>query len=302
MSLQLTNLKEVTYSMLIAHIFMVHKSPAQLEQVIKAMVHPDFDFYIHVDKKADIRPFDYLGDIKQVYFIADRTVCNWGGFSLVKAIMKCIDQVQASGIKYDFVNLLSAQDLPIKSTSNIHSFFSKNISKSFLSFDENHDTLWWKNAGTRYSQYHFTDNKFTGVFLLQRLLNYAMPKRKILGSFPTIYGGSKSTWWTITSEAAFYLSNYFKVNPKLERSLRYTWGCDEIIIATILMNSPYKDNIVNENYRYIIFSGDDGHPDFLTTADFEKITQSKMLFARKFDPKVDAEVIDKIISYTSTAQ
>ena len=282
--------------MRIAHLFMVHKSPVQLERLLTVMAHQDFDFYIHVDKKADIRPFEHLAQIKQVYFITDRTVCNWGGFSLVKAVMRSIDQIQASGVKYDFVNLLSAQDFPLKPITHIHDFFSKNIGCSFLSFDKTTDTPWWKKAAARYNQYHFTDNKFRGVFLFQKLLNYIMPKRKILSMFPQIYGGSKSTWWTISYDAAIYLSTYFKLNPKLEKSLRYTWGCDEIIIATILMNSPCRDKVINENYRYIIFSGDDGHPDFLTINDYDKLTNSKMLFARKFDPAVDAEVLNKLQS------
>jgi hypothetical protein len=285
--------------MRVAHIFMVHKSPAQLERVLNVLAHKDFDFYIHLDKKVDIQPFEYLSKINQVYFIVNRTVCNWGGFSLVKAIMKCIDQIEASGVKYDFVNLLSAQDFPLKPITYIHDFLSKNIGYSFLSFDTTTDTPWWKKAVTRYSEYHFTDNKFRGVYLFQKLLNYIMPKRKILSVFPQIYGGSKSTWWTISYDAAIYLSTYFKLNPKLAKSLQYTWGCDEIIIATILMNSPYRNKVINENYRYVVFSGDDGHPDFLTMNDYDKLTNSKMLFARKFDPAVDAEVLNKLQSNIS---
>ncbi len=282
--------------MRIAHLFMVHKSPAQLERLLTVMAHPDFDFYVHVDKKADIQLFEYLAEISQVYFISDRTICNWGGFSLVKAIIKSIDQIQASGIKYDFVNLLSAQDFPIKPIAAIHDFFNKNIGYSYLSFDNTTDTAWWKKAVKRYSEYHFTDHKFKGAFLFQRFLNYVLPKRKILNEFPQLYGGSKSTWWTISNDAAIYLSTYFKQNPKLEKSLQYTWGCDEIIIATILMNSPYRDKVINENYRYVIFSGDDGHPDFLTMDDYDKITSSEMFFARKFDPVVDVEVLNKLQS------
>ena len=282
--------------MRIAHILTVHKSPAQLERLLSVMAHPDFDFYIHVDKKVDIRPFEHLKEQGQVYFIQDRTVCNWGGFSLVKAITKSIDELQASGKDYDFVNLLSAQDFPIKPISYIHEFFTNNIGLSFLSFEPSTDTPWWDKAVLRYTRYHFTDHTFKGVFLLQRLLNYVAPKRKILKDFRAVYGGSKSTWWTITYESALYLSQYFKEHPKLEKGLSYTWGCDEIIVATILMNSPFKNQIINENYRYIVFSDNDGHPDFLTIKDYDKITNSGMLFARKFDPKVDPEILDKLQS------
>ncbi|MGY0037939.1 beta-1,6-N-acetylglucosaminyltransferase [Pedobacter sp. NJ-S-72] len=88
--------------MRIAHIIIAHKNPAQLERLIRVMRHPDFDFYIYVDKKIDITAFEYLEQFGQVYFIINRIVCNWGGFSIVEATIKSIDHVQQTGISYDF--------------------------------------------------------------------------------------------------------------------------------------------------------------------------------------------------------
>ena len=109
-----------------------------------------------------------------------------------------------------------------------------------------------------------------------------------------MYGGSDSSWWTITADCAAYLSNYFKVNPAVTNKLRYTWGIDEVIVATILMNSPYRDTIINNNYRYIKFTDNSGHPDVLTMSDYADLVRSGMFFARKFDLNVDAEVLYKL--------
>jgi len=36
---------------------LVHANPSQLQRLINRLAHPDADFYIHVDLKADISPF-----------------------------------------------------------------------------------------------------------------------------------------------------------------------------------------------------------------------------------------------------
>jgi hypothetical protein len=276
--------------MRIANIILTHKNPSQLEKMIVALRHVDFDFYIHVDKKVNIRDFEFLQEMSQVYFIKDRTVCNWGGFSLVEAIIKSIEQIDQTEIAYDFVNLMSAQDYPIQPVAKIREFFNANRGYSFLSFDESRDSSWWQNAEKRYANFHFTDMNFRGKYVVQALANTLMSTRK----FPvpiTLFGGNKSCWWTITKEAAVYLAAYLRANPKIMSFLKLTWGSDEFIVASILMNSPFKEKIINENYRFIDWTDGLAHPKILCSADYHRITESKMLFARKFDIAVDAKII-----------
>jgi hypothetical protein len=277
--------------MRIAHIIIAHKNPAQLERLIRAMRHPKFDFYIHLDKKTDITAFKYLEELGQVYLILNRTVCNWGGFSVVQATIKSIDEIQQTGIVYDFFNLISGQDYPIKRVDEIYDFFHKNQGYSFISFDSSNQTAWWKEAVSRYEGFHFTDMDFKGKYLVQKLANRLVSKRKFPVSLD-LYGGNKSSWWTITAECAVYLSAYFKANPKMISFLRMTWGCDEFIVASILMNSQYRDKLINENQRYIDWTENEAHPKILTTDNYHQIVESGMLFARKFDLEADAEILD----------
>lgn len=285
--------------MRIAHIIAAHKNPAQLERLIKAMYHPNFDFFIHLDKKIDIAPFLYLGEMDQVFFIKERTVCNWGGFSFVEATMKSIDEIQQTGVTYDFINLISAQDYPVKPADVIYNFFSENKGNSFISFDSSRDTEWWKDAENRYKVFHFTDMDFKWKYVVQKLANTVISERKFPVSLD-LYGGNKSCWWTITFDCAVYLSAYFKANPKMIRFLRLTWGSDEFIVASILKNSPYHAQLINENYRYIDWSGGQAHPKLLTMDDFDAITQSGMFFARKFDMEKDAEILLHLDKYVLT--
>ncbi len=279
--------------MRIAHLIVAHKNPKQLERLIYALKHQEADCYIYLDKKVDIRPFDYLKQLSNVHFVKERIRCSWGGYSLVRAMLKSIEQIRDTGIKYDFINLLSAQDYPVRPVNEIHDFFEKHTGKSFISFDISNDTKWWKAAEARYKKFHFTDMTFRGKYFIQNLLNKIMPER----IFPLdliLYGSSNSTWWTINYELAIYMAEFLNTHSELSSFLNYTWTPDEFAIPTIIMNSPYKNEVINNNYRYIDWNAGEAHPKTLLTNDYEKIIQSDMLFARKFDIDTDSFILDKI--------
>jgi hypothetical protein len=69
---------------------------------------------------------------------------------------------------------------------------------------------------------------------------------------------------------------------------------DEIFFQTVLMNSPYKNGIIYDNLRYIIWSPGSRHPATLNIRYFEDFMNSNKLFARKFDTNIDADVLDMI--------
>jgi hypothetical protein len=67
---------------------------------------------------------------------------------------------------------------------------------------------------------------------------------------------------------------------------------DEHFFHTILLNSPLRDRIVNDDLRYVDWSGHGGErPAILRSSDVGAIRASGQLFARKFDVTVDARVL-----------
>ena len=67
------------------------------------------------------------------------------------------------------------------------------------------------------------------------------------------------------------------------------------MFQTIIMNSPFKDKVVNDNLRYIVWpSAFDSSPINVVKSDFPKLKTSPQLFARKFDMTMDCEVMDMI--------
>lgn len=279
--------------MKVAHIIMAHKNPDQLERLVKKLIHPDFDIYIHIDAKVNIDEFKTLTGIKNLFFINSRTRCNWGGFSLIKGVINCLNEVLFKSKKYDFINLMSGQDYPLYSAQYCRDYLKKNEGTIFLSYENHSESEWWKSASSRYERYHFTDYKFKGRYLIEKIVNIILPKRKFPNDM-TLFGGSKSCWWTLTSESAEYLVSRLKYDRKLINYLKFCWGPDEFIITTLIMNSAFKNRVVNNNLRFIDWSEGNAHPKILSIDDESEILKSKMLFARKFDINIDYKILDKI--------
>ncbi|WP_162817732.1 beta-1,6-N-acetylglucosaminyltransferase [Niabella yanshanensis] len=276
----------------ICHLIIAHNKPEQVARLAKSLRLPGSDIYVHVDKKTDINAFTFL-ESQGVRFVKKRVKVNWGGYSLVEAIVSSLEEIRDGGKPYEFINLLSAQDYPIKKASDFTAFLQENKGKCFIFYEDVEGLFWWKENIVRLTRYHFNDFPVKGKYMAQRLVNFLLPTRKFPMNWK-LYGGSCSTWWTLPAEAAYFLAHTIGNNRKLRRFAKLTWGADEYLFATILMNSDFKSRVVNNNYRFIDWSEKNPRPKLLTIKDLQAISASESFFARKFDESVDAYVLDKL--------
>lgn len=275
--------------MRVAHLILTYTDPVQTERMIKAMWHQDFDFYIHLDKKFDIAPHLYLADIPNVYFIKNRIDVRWSGFSTITAEFESIKEVLATGKKYSFLNLMSGQDYPIKPAQEIADFFEQNVGNEFLSYkDFNKD---WPEGLIRIQNYYLSDYNFTGKYSLERWLSKFLPPKTVPNQMRP-YG--KSMFWMLSPKVALHVVNTVEKDAKLRRFFKLSWASDEFVFQTIIMNSRFRDKVINENYRYIDWSGGGASPKDLDATDFEFMINSGMLFARKVNAEVSGDLLDQI--------
>lgn len=275
--------------MRIAHLILTYTDPHQTERMIKNMMHQDFDFFVHVDKKFDINPHLFLKKLPNVYFIDNRVDVKWAGYNTVKATFECIKEIVSKGIEYKYINFLSGQDYPLKSAAVLADFFDKNSDKEFLSYrDIKND---WKEGLIRMEKYFLTNYNFKGKNTIENIINFALPKRKLPYNLHP-YG--KSMFWMLSPEAAMYVVNKVENDKKLINFFSLCWGSDEFVFQTILLNSAYKDKIVNENFRYIDWSLGGANPKVLDESDFEAIEKSNMFFARKVNETKSAKLMELI--------
>lgn len=292
--------------MKLAYIIVSHFNLEQTLRLFNKLNHEDSSFVFHVSKKSE--PHYYQGlytalkDNNNCYF-SNRINVRWGEFSLVQAVFNGIDTLVESNVDYDYAFLLSGQDYPIKSRKEIVYALSKNPGKQYLEFipfSKLNDIRYWLTA------YHFwvgnchfwhphrrSDNLIIAIYNF--VLPFFLPKYRKLPQEVTPYKGS--TWWTLTRDCIEFLHQQFH-SPGEKNIIKYfknTWHPAEIFIQTILMNSKFRDQIINNDLRYILWpENDNGHPRILTEADYKDIISSDRLFARKFNPQIDAAILDLI--------
>lgn len=277
--------------MRLAHLIIAYKEPGQVERLVSRVLHEACDVYIHIDKKTDLRPFLYLAQNKQVRFIKNRQLIRWAGYSFTKAILTGMQEVLASG-EYDFINLMSGQEYPLKPVDTMMRFFEQHRGSTFMTY-EAEGSEWWQQNISRVNQYHSTDLNFKGQYLLQRCINQLLPKRKFPFSY-TLYGGNCAMYWTMSRTCARYVVDFMEQHPQMERFARYTWAPDEFLISTILLNSPHRDTVINNNLRYIDWSQGGPNPKVLTLQDLDSLQKTSSFFARKFDIRQDSQILDKL--------
>ena len=272
-----------------ACLIITYTSAKQTRRIIDKLGNGKFDFYIHLDKKVNINTHRSLFNIPGVYFIKNRIKVNWAGFTIVKASFNGIKEIVASGREYGFINLMSGQDYPVKSADDISDFLDKHIGKQLINtrdFDQ------WTEAKLRVNRYHLTDIVFKGKYWLERALNRVYRDRKTPAGLK--FYGSNSTFWSLSPECAMYVTNKVESNRGLYYFYKYTWGSDEFVFQTMIMNSKFASQVTDNNYRYTDWSGGGAHPKTLLTEDFHKIMESDAIFGRKFNINADSLVMDMI--------
>jgi hypothetical protein len=104
----------------------------------------------------------------------------------------------------------------------------------------------------------------------------------------------KLSRWTISYDCAGYILAFTKKNQRFIDFFKLCHIPDEMFFHTIIMNSPYKPKVFNDNLRYVDWAEAKPNPKILTRDDLPKLLASEKLFARKFDTSVDTEVQDLI--------
>ena len=267
-----------------AYVISAYKRPAHLSRLVRRLhTGSDTVFLVHVDRKTDDRTFQSMTAGVEglgVRFLP-RHACHWGGFGHVRASLKGIDELVRSGADPDYVVLLSGQDYPIKSNAYIHDFLTRGEGRSFiLNFPL--PTESWSHGGMpRIQDWH----------LRYRRLHVRLPLRRRLPHHLRPWGGS--AYWIVSRSALRTIHEFVQANPWYVRFFEHVDIPDELFFQTILFNSPEAERCIDFVLHYTEWSRDPA-PAILTREDFPHLEASTCLFARKFDPAVDAAVLDQI--------
>jgi hypothetical protein len=293
----------------IGYIILAHKQPVQVARLVSRLDGDGAAFFIHVDRRAEdevYREFRRrLVPFSSVRFVR-RHRSRWGEFGLVRATLQGISEALESRPPLDYLVLLTGQDYPIKSSGEIRSFLERADGRSFVDCNRVPCEA-WPQAAIRLRSWYARilgeqvllprRGSFRSVLRRPRrwpvyLISQCLPeqRRPLEGYEP--FTGSAS--WVLSRAAAQYVCEFVRRNPSFVRYFRRVFCPDEIFFQTVLANLPLWDDIVPSNLHYIDWSKGGAHPAIVTSGDLHALADSPALFARKFDPDVDGDVLDLI--------
>jgi hypothetical protein len=278
----------------LAYIISAYKLPEQAVRLVERLNTGTSTacFLVHVDKKADAgvyrRLVGALGPLPNVRFLKRHT-CYWGGFGHVAATLEGIHALHQAGLAFEYAILLTGQDYPIKSNQHIRRFLQKHLGTNFLEHFPLPRAAWDDGGLPRIQSWHLR--------ILHRHVKLSPPgwlpwRRRIPGGV-IAFGGS--SYWCITRDCVEYIKAYLERKPEFISFFKHVDVPDELFFQTIVMNSRFRDTVVNDDLRYTVWDDlTSGSPAVLTRDDFSRLASSAKLFARKFDATVDAEVLELI--------
>jgi hypothetical protein len=279
----------------LAYIVSAYKLPEQLSRLVKRLATDTSRVLIHVDRKTDEQTYrrmvTSLARFDNVSFV-QRHRCDYGGFGHVRATITGLDELIRRRVAFDYVILLTGQDYPIKSNEQITAFFRKHQGASFI----DHFTLptdGWEGGGLdRIESWHV---RVRGQHFRIR----GRPRLRLTRTFPAglrPFGGS--SYWSLSRECSEWVYKFLRRRPSYVRFFKYVDVPDEMFFQTIVLNSPLRATVVNDDLRYLEWRNPviAGGPAVLGKGDLGKLARSPKLFARKFDVTQDEEILDLIDS------
>lgn len=258
-----------------AIVLMVYSFKENVKNLLKELDYENFDIFIHIDKKSDLTKDDFKNICTKSYiYIYKEINVKWAGVSQIECELFMFEQILNSNCEYSYVHILSGEDYPIASNELIFKFFN-NSNKIYMDYGILNQKEEFKIRYYHIGQYLTNNRKIislmTKVFVpLQKIL--FIRRKHNLANYKS------ATWNSITNEAIKYL-----VSKKVDilKYYKATYCSDELFLATFLVNSEYKDNIVKDNMRLIDWTR--GNPYLFDKNDADMINSSHKLFARKIN-------------------
>ena len=294
------------------HAFLIaaHDTPYVLERLMRLLDDERNDLYLHIDAKArglDAGAFARLCRRSRVIVMPRRKV-YWGEYSQVESALRMMRSALERG-DYAYLHHLSGSDLPLKSNDEIHRFFGENAGREFVSFYE-YSSSKHERVKYWYPYYRFLRSPNRLVRAVDRVgRNGAIAAQRLVRSDRTRRFGvdvkTGSDWYSISAGLASHLIDS---EPAIRRWFKVSFSPSELYVQTAVWNSDFRtrvydyDDPCRGNARLIDFErGEGSSPLTWRQEHLPELLESEAIFARKFDPEVDQEVIERVVAHVQAA-
>lgn len=288
---------------------------------------PGAEILIHHDRfRTRLDPAEVRQWAPGSHLLTSARPLVWGDFSVVDMHWRCF-QWALRNLEFDWIILLSEQDYPIWPLEETERLLFRSESDAFMkAYTVDRTTEWPRALG--YYRYFYSYAPLPGAAMLhhlplpgaraagrwrQRLVNYVnrRPGRLVrVETYPdgmsTRFGVRRRStpfsssfgcwvgkaWFAISRRAAEEVVSFVDSHPSYRKYYRWTVVPEESATVSIVMNSSAL-RVVERDLHFERWSNPySGHPDVLGTGDLDDIVGSGTPFARKFDLRVDSQILD----------
>jgi len=285
----------------LAYLVLAHGQPEQAARLVRRLTTPQDLVVVHVDRKAELAPFRAAFAAAGVspLLVHPRKWVAWGGWGIVRATLAGMRAAVRSGHDFTHLILLSGGDYPIRSTAEIQAFFEGQPHRSFISWSLGGGPVMTDEERRGNAAWYWSgDMTRLGTWCISvrgrrwHLPNERIPVSPPLPIPPGLVPAQGSAWWNLSREAVEYSLRYLRRRPDVRTFFRVVFAPDENVFQMLLLQSPLRDRLVNEDLRFMHWAGNS--PPTLGLEDVEEMVASKKLFARKFEATISAQALDEL--------
>jgi len=273
-----------------AYLITAYNDPLFLDMLVAALEPHRRDVFIHLDAKSDEARFR-LAHIEQAHMVPERRSVHWATRSFTDAIMHLLQTAMDAG-PFDYFVLLSGSDFPIRPLAEFEALLGEADGRSFHTFKP----ALSRSEGRKRLRAHYVLKERTE-------LNVALQKMLFLQSFLGRFGGRRPPkrfatyymgppWFTLHRKVAQWMLDCW-ADEELQDYFATVYCPEEIIIPTMIANSPWSEQCVQRYIRYVEWQRG-AHPKILTLEDLPNIVKSERFFARKLTSEASRDLVDRI--------
>lgn len=303
----------------VAYMILSHRRAEQVEALAARILElsPSARIVVHHDPTGDPRPWaERVPD--RVHFV-DPVAIEWGDWSMVEATLRML-RFSFDVLAADWFALVSGDDRPIVDLGRWEAEIGSSRVDGIVKADRIRRRPTFGRSPTRadlnYVRYMYRWRRLSGGgdSLGRSLLEFARKaSRRMQPLFKIEHTNRRDGWFlglprrarTLPGGAALYVGPQwlafsrraaeavFDANPELTDWYRETWIPDQSFFQTVLYNSPGL-NLRNAQFTFIPESRSHRGPGgwmLLRTEDFERLEASGSVFARKFDPEIEPDIL-----------
>ena len=272
--------------MSIAYFLMAHDNAAQLARLLDAIDHPRNRVLIHIDAKSPRSVHEEVGELvrnrPRVHVMRPRPV-RWTAYSVVDATLEGMRELLELDSGWHHFWNLSGQDFPLRTQERLIDHLDANRERNFVQLID--PLTEWRDGPDRIRRVQLEIPGLRNAVKIPKLRFDRWARHLQQRRY---WGGS--SYFTLTRALCEDLLTSDEL-PAYKRFFRFSYTTDEIFLPTFVMNTRWRDTVVNDNLRLIDFSEGLIRPRTWTQAHEQQLLQSPAYFARKFDSRIDEPII-----------